>query len=128
MDAVRVAACRNGIPPDLAMAVVDRESGFNNEAIGPQGEVGAAQILPATAYAYGFDLSRLRLDFSYNVDSGMKILRDLFGRFGGDWTSALRAYNGGPDFSNSSAAAQAQTARYASDVEGWRSHYDSHCP
>ena len=128
IEVVRAAACRNGVPPDLALAVVDHESRFRNDVIGAQGEIGAAQILPATADAYGFDLARLRADFVYNVEAGVKILRDLSERFAGDWTSVLRAYNGGPSFSSASQEAQIQTARYAGEIETWRSQYGSRCP
>lgn len=128
LDVVRAAACRNGIPSDLALALVDRESRFHNDVTGSQGELGASQILPATANAYGFDIGRLSTDFAYNVESGMKILRDLSERFGGDWKSVLRAYNGGPEFASASQEAQIQTARYASEIETWRSRYGPHCP
>jgi soluble lytic murein transglycosylase-like protein len=128
LDAVRAAACRSGIPPDLALALVDRESRFHNDVTGIHGELGAAQILPATANAYGFDIGRLSTDFAYNVESGMRILRDLSERFGGDWKAVLRAYNGGPGFASAAQEAQVQTARYASEIETWRSQYGPHCP
>lgn len=128
VDVVRTAACRNGVPPDLALAVVDHESRFRNDVTGALGEIGASQILPATANGYGFDLARLRMDFSYNVEAGVKILRDLSERFGGDWTSVLRAYNGGPNFSNASAEAQLQTSRFAGEIETWRRQYGPYCP
>lgn len=128
VDLVRTAACRNGVPPDLALALVDRESRFRNDVTGAQGEIGAAQILPATAAAYGFDAARLRSDFGYNVESGMQILRDLAGQLGGDWAAVVRAYNGGPNFGSASPEAQTQTARYAGDIESRRSRYGSRCP
>ena len=128
LDTVRAAACRNGIPPDLALALVDRESRFHNDLTGSQGELGAAQILPATAKASGFDIGRLSTDFAYNVESGMNILRGLSERFAGDWKAVLRAYNGGPEFASAAQKAQIQTARYASEIETWRYQYGPHCP
>lgn len=126
-EVVRITACRNGVPPDLAGAVIEHESVYRNDVVGGQGELGAAQILPATAATYGFDISRLRKDFAYNVEAGVQILRDLADRFQGDWRSVLRAYNGGPDFANSSLAARSKTAAYAKAVEARRNSYDSRC-
>jgi soluble lytic murein transglycosylase-like protein len=125
---VRTAACRWGVPPDLALALFEHESGIRNDVVGEQGEIGSAQILPATANKYGFDVDRLRNDFVYNVDSGVRILRDLADRFQNDWHSVLRAYNGGPDFTNSSHAARIQTVEYASQVEAGRIKHEKICP
>jgi soluble lytic murein transglycosylase-like protein len=127
LGVVHAAACRNGIPPDLAAALIEQESGFQNEVSGSRGEFGAAQILPSTAAGYDLDIDRLRTDFAYNVESSMRILRHLAERFPGDWRNTLRAYNGGAGFPASSAQVQSQTAVYADAVEARRSRYDSRC-
>jgi soluble lytic murein transglycosylase-like protein len=127
-EIVRAAACRWGVPPDLALALLERESGVRNDVVGEQGEIGSAQILPATAVRYGFDVARLRTELAYNVDSGVRILRALADHFQNDWHSVLRAYNGGPDFANSSRAAQIQTEEYANAVEAERVKHDTTCP
>ena len=126
-EIVRAAACRYGVPPDLAGAVIEHESGYRNDVVGEHGELGAAQILPSTAATYGFDIARLRNDLAYNVGAGVQILRDLADRFQGDWRAVLRAYNGGPDFANSSQEARNKTAAYSNAVEARRNSYDSKC-
>lgn len=73
------------MPPDLALALFERESGVRNDVVGQQGEIGSAQILPATAVSYGLDVRRLRTELAYNVDSGVRILRALADHFQSDW-------------------------------------------
>ncbi len=54
-DEVRGAACKAGVRPSLALAIVEHETGFNNRARGDRGEIGAGQIMPSTADLFGFD-------------------------------------------------------------------------
>ena len=74
-DTVRALACEQGVPPGFALAIIDKESGFNNQARGRRGEIGASQILPATARAWGFDTGRLAREFAYNVGAGVATVK-----------------------------------------------------
>src|ERR1035441_7557608 len=94
-EQVRIAACEANVPPDLALAVFEHESGFDNRARGERGELGAGQIMPSTADAFGFDQRRLATDYDYNVRSAVAIMRWLLAYFAGDDQAAIRAYNGG---------------------------------
>jgi soluble lytic murein transglycosylase-like protein len=122
-DKVRVAACQSGVHPSLALAIVEYETGFNNRARGEKGEIGAGQIMPATAMKYGFDTHRLATDYDYNVQSSVAIMRSLLDFFGGDEQAAIRGYNGGPAWQNSGPTARGQVEHYAATVTGLRSKY-----
>lgn len=80
-----------GIPPEIALAVAARESGFNQSARGKAGEVGVFQLMPGTAEGLGVDAYSL----SDNITGGVAYLKQMFDRFG-NWTDALAAYNAGP--------------------------------
>jgi hypothetical protein len=43
---VRAAACRWGVPPDLALALFEHESGIRNAVVGEQGEIGLPRLCP----------------------------------------------------------------------------------
>lgn len=84
-------AIAQGVPPELALAVARRESGYNQSARGAAGEVGVFQLMPGTAG----DLGVNPYDLSENIHGGVSYLRQQFDRFG-DWATALAAYNAGP--------------------------------
>jgi soluble lytic murein transglycosylase-like protein len=112
------AAPSYGVPPSLALAVAQRESGFNQAARGTSGEVGVFQLMPGTAAQLGVDPSNL----DQNIQGGLTYLGQLYRQFG-DWSLALEAYNGGPGNVQrgtvSSAAQQyAAAVMAASDVPG----------
>lgn len=91
MEAAREAARRNGIPEDLFLRLVQRESGWNTGAVSSKGATGLAQLMPATADRLGID----ETDPHQNLDGGARYLRMMYDRFG-DWKLALAAYNAGP--------------------------------
>jgi soluble lytic murein transglycosylase-like protein len=122
-DKVRVAACQSGVRPSLALAIVEYETGFNNRARGEKGEIGAGQIMPATAMKFGLDTHRLATDYDYNIQSAVGIMRYLLDYFGGDEQAAIRGYNGGPGWQNSGPTARGQVEHYAATVSGLRSKY-----
>jgi len=80
-----------GVPPSIALAVAQKESGFNQAAVGAAGELGVMQLMPATAAGLGVDPS----DLTQNVTGGVSLLASLYQQFG-DWSDALAAYNAGP--------------------------------
>ena len=56
-----------GVPPSIALAVAQKESGFNQAAVGAAGELGVMQLMPATAAGLGVDPS----DLTQNVTGGV---------------------------------------------------------
>lgn len=89
-DLISSSASRYGVPPSLALAVAQRESGLNQSARGAAGEIGVFQLMPGTAGDLGVNPSNLE----ENIEGGIRYLRQMFDRFG-DWGIALQAYNGG---------------------------------
>jgi soluble lytic murein transglycosylase-like protein len=122
-EEVRVCACKAGVPPSIALAILEHESAFRNSVVGERGELGAAQILPATASSFGFDPERLAADYRYNVQSAMGILRWLLDRFGGDEQAAIRAYNGGPGWQAAPTPTLRKIEDYANAVNELRRKY-----
>jgi len=96
----REAALRHGIPVSLILAVIHRESGFQQEAVSPVGAVGLMQVMPAVARSLarseGLPLPRWLelLDSRRNIEIGSTLLSRLHQRYG-SWERALAAYNAG---------------------------------
>jgi hypothetical protein len=121
-EMVHDLACQLGLDPALALALIEQESGFRHSLRGRSGELGAAQILPATGGAFGFDFARLANDFLYNVRAGLSILKRLLEQTG-DEREALRAYNGGRGWRALSEEARRSVQSYADRVLARRDGY-----
>lgn len=88
---ITAAAQSGGVDPTLALAVAQRESSLNPNAVGTKGERGVFQIMPSTAAGLGIDPSNLE----QNIAGGTAILSHNLATFGGDQAKALAAYNCG---------------------------------
>lgn len=115
-NTVRAIACEAEVPPDFALAVLDQESGFENNMRGSLGEIGASQILPSTAVVLGLDLQRLAREFSYNARAGVSILRGLLRQSRGNRHKALCAYLAGPGWPRLAPPLQSQVQAYVASV------------
>ena len=91
LQTARAAARKYGIPEDLFLRLVQRESGWNAAAVSNKGATGLAQLMPGTADLLGVDEN----DPEQNLDGGARYLRLMYERFG-TWRLALAAYNAGP--------------------------------
>ncbi|MFN0114827.1 MAG: lytic transglycosylase domain-containing protein [Paracoccaceae bacterium] len=91
LEAAKAAARRHGVPEDLFLRLVQRESGWNPSATSVKGAQGLAQLMPGTARHLGVDIG----DPHDNLDGGARYLRMMYDRFG-SWRLALAAYNAGP--------------------------------
>ncbi|HUJ86093.1 MAG TPA: lytic transglycosylase domain-containing protein [Burkholderiales bacterium] len=91
---IRRAAERHGVDPLLVHAVVRAESGYDPNAVSPKGAAGLMQLMPETARRYGV---ADRFDPASNLDAGVRYLRHLLRRFGGNLSLALAAYNAGEE-------------------------------
>jgi soluble lytic murein transglycosylase len=91
-EAIRAAAERYRVDHRLIEAVIRVESGGNPGAVSPKGALGLMQLMPQRAAELG-----VRNPFNpiENLDGGVRHLRDLLERFGGNLTHALAAYNAG---------------------------------
>lgn len=93
---IRAHARKNGVPIDLAHAVVQLESNYNAKARGAAGEVGLMQIKPATARGMGYTGSTKALYTpETNIKYGMKYLGEAYKRGGKTTCGAILKYNAG---------------------------------
>jgi soluble lytic murein transglycosylase len=101
-EAIVAEARRNGLEPNLVLAVMYVESRYRNYAVSPVGALGLMQVMPAT----GEELARRQgvkwhgpqtlFDPIVNVKLGTAYLAQLIARYDGDVATALAAYNWGP--------------------------------
>ena len=94
---VRWIAAKAGISPSLVNSVIEQESHFNPDALGPRtksGEraVGLMQIMPSTARKLGIN----PYDPVQNLWGGTWYLANLLRAYAGNAALALAAYNAGP--------------------------------
>lgn len=87
------AARREGLTPELLRAVIAKESAWRPCALSHKGAQGLMQLMPETAAMVGVANP---FDPAENVSGGARFLRYLLGKYGGDLTLALAAYNSGP--------------------------------
>ena len=101
--AIAEEARRAGYDPLLILAIIDVESDFDPEAVSSRGARGLMQIQPVTLHWFaekqGLRLTKeeMAADPALCVRLGIRYLRSLQERFGGDLPTALMAYNAGPD-------------------------------
>ena len=92
-DLIRDASAREGVDPALVGAVVSAESGFNPRAVSGTGAKGLMQLMDSTARSLGVKDS---FDPAQNIAGGVKYLRQMLDKYGGDVKRAVAAYNAGP--------------------------------
>lgn len=90
---VRAAARRHRVPEDFALAVARVESGLRPTVISSCGAMGVMQLMPATARGLGVGDP---FDARDSADGGVRYLRRLWRRYGGDRRRVAAAYNAGP--------------------------------
>ena len=91
-ELIRAAAARHGLASELVESVIRVESNFEARAVSPKGARGLMQLMPATAAKLGV---RNAFDGRQNIEGGVRHLRHLVDRYGGNLALALAAYNAG---------------------------------
>lgn len=81
--------------PAWVLALIEVESGFNNNAISPKGARGLMQLMPRTARDYGMRHVQELHQPERNLDIGIRHLKHLLSEHQGNWPLTLAAYNAG---------------------------------
>lgn len=87
------AASESSLPPELVLAVIEVESGFDRFAVSSAGAQGLMQVMPFWREEIGRPRDNLT-DNETNLAYGCRILQFYLDREGGDLHRALAAYNG----------------------------------
>ncbi len=89
---VKQLAPQYQIDPQLVMALISVESGFNAKAVSPKNAQGLMQLIPETAERFG--VKRV-FNPAENIKGGLAYLRWLMAFFQGEVKLVLAAYNAG---------------------------------
>ena len=84
-----------GIDPQIALAQISQESGFNPLTNGSSGEKGMAQFMPGTWQRFGYGSFDNAYDPNYAMWAWGEYMSYLLNLFGWDYQKALIGYNGG---------------------------------
>ncbi|TVR65505.1 MAG: lytic transglycosylase domain-containing protein [Candidatus Competibacteraceae bacterium] len=87
-------ALSEGVDPALVHAVISQESAYHPTAVSRAGAAGLMQLMPATAARFGLTPEE-RFDPERNVRAGIRYLKFLQRRFGGNLDLVLAGYNAG---------------------------------
>ncbi|HXG59377.1 MAG TPA: lytic transglycosylase domain-containing protein [Thermoanaerobaculia bacterium] len=91
-DLIHEKAEKYDVDPVLVAAVIEAESRFRQRAKSPVGAKGLMQLMPRTGRWMG---ARDLYDPEQNVDAGVKYIKYLQQRFGGNLRKTIAAYNAG---------------------------------
>ncbi|HKS24796.1 MAG TPA: lytic transglycosylase domain-containing protein [Thermoanaerobaculia bacterium] len=91
-DIIHEKARKYDVDPALVAAVIETESRFHPQARSRVGARGLMQLMPKTGRWMG---ARNLNDPDQNIDAGVKYLKYLQGRFDGNLSKAIAAYNAG---------------------------------
>jgi soluble lytic murein transglycosylase-like protein len=93
LKAVHREAIKADLPPEMVIAVIQVESGFNKYAISYVGARGLMQVMPFWQKEIGRPDDNM-MDLDTNLRYGCTILKHYLDREKGNWTRALARYNG----------------------------------
>ena len=120
---INTLAAKHGIEPALAHAVITVESAYRSDVVSSKGAIGLMQLMPNTA-------SHLNVadpfDSRQNIDGGIRYLKELLGRFNGNTTLAIAAYNAGPSAVSkygNQIPPYTETQNYVKHVSAYRDKY-----
>ncbi|WP_377888102.1 lytic transglycosylase domain-containing protein [Alkalihalobacillus sp. R86527] len=84
---------RYQVDSKLVHSIIKQESGYDPSAVSHAGAVGLMQLMPATARGLGVENP---YDAKQNIEGGVKYIKQMLSKYGGDTKLALAAYNAGP--------------------------------
>lgn len=108
---------RYGVDPEVFNRLIARESSWDPNAKGANGELGYTQIMLETGIDPGYGVKPIndRNDPIDNLRFGAEYLGALVKEYNGDYNKALMAYNGGPGNVNKGTVSDA-AQKYAAEV------------
>lgn len=89
---IKTVSERHNVDPGLVRAVIRTESNGDPTAVSNKGAQGLMQLMPSTAAELGVSNT---FNPQENIEGGVRYLRQLLSRYGGDLDKALAAYNAG---------------------------------
>ncbi len=105
-------AQRYGFNPNLVLSVIQVESAFNPLAVSNAGACGLMQVRHAV-WKDELHIDRSRIfDIDYNIDLGLRILKQYHDFAGGDMRRALFLYNNGFTYNNTGYIAKVSSSIY----------------
>jgi len=106
-----------GFQPNLILAVMQVESAFNPLALSAAGAYGLMQIRYAVwKDELNIDKGRI-FDIAYNIDLGLRILKQYYDLSGGNIERALFLYNNGYKYQNSGYITKVNNSIYNQDID-----------
>ena len=114
---VEQIAKEHNVDPKIIKAIIERESGFDPNAISKQGAIGLMQLMPGTAREAGV---KNIFDPIENIRGGTKYFSSLLNRYHGNVVFALSAYNSGPNNVDKYKGVPPfeETRKYVTDIMG----------
>lgn len=119
LDAYAVtAAQREGVPPELMIALKNAGEKSGSTAVSPKGARGVAQFIPENLQKYGV---KDPTDPVQSLDGMAKYLRDTMKQYNGNIRAVIADYNGGPKQARAVLEGRTppatETAKYLARVE-----------
>lgn len=106
-----------GFHPNLILAVMQVESAFNPLALSTAGAYGLMQVrYEVWKDELKIDKSRI-FDIAYNIDLGLRILKQYYDLSGGSISRALFLYNNGYKYQNTGYFAKVNNSIYNQDTD-----------
>lgn len=119
---IRAIAARYDVEYALVKAMIKAESGFDRHAVSRAGAQGLMQLMPYTAAQHGV---RNVFHPADNIEGGVRHLRMLLDRYGGNELLAVAAYNAGHARVDAAGGVPpiAETREYVARVWRYRAGY-----
>jgi soluble lytic murein transglycosylase-like protein len=93
-DLASRVARRHEVDESLVLAMIEVESRYDAFAVSPRGAMGLMQLMPRTAARFSVTNA---FDPVQNMEGGVRYLKELLRRYGGQVRLALAAYNAGEE-------------------------------
>ncbi len=117
IDVAYQKARRYGFSPNLVLSVIQVESAFNPAAVSSAGAFGLMQVR-YSVWKDELAIDRARIfDIDYNIDLGLRILKQYHELSGGDMQRALFLYNNGYKYNNGGYIAKVNSSIYNQEPE-----------